>query len=135
MQEMQQLHGSIPGVPAGLLERWGPHVPALSLVSPYAAAPPPFSPFGPHFSAMSPLLPGGSPLSPNGAGFYSPTLMRHPYFHSPPMVPYMKTPPPHPGIPELHQEVRKTSIEDLRHKARKHSASLSSPNEDIKTES
>jgi hypothetical protein len=114
-----------------MIERWGPHVPSLSLVSPYAAAPPQFSPFGSPFGPMSPLSPAMSPLSPNAAGFYSPPI-RHPYFH-PSMVPYMKAPPLSP--PE-GRDIRKTSIEDLRHKARRHSATITSPTAgDIKTKS
>jgi len=99
--------------PAAMIERWGPHVPALSLVSPYAAPSPLLSPMGPHYR---------TPLSPTSPGFYSTALFRHPFFH-PAMVPYDKAP----LSPFEGHDLRKTSIEDLRHKARRHSASMVSP--------
>lgn len=100
--------------PAAMVERWGPHVPALSLVSPYAAPSP---------ALLSPIgSPYGAPLSPTSPGFYPTALLRHPFFH-PAMVPYDKVPL---STFEGH-DLRKTSIEDLRHKARRHSASMVSP--------
>lgn len=111
MIDVPQLSGPFAGMsPAAVAERWGPHVPALSLVSPYAAATPMFSPMGPYY---------GSPLSPTSPGFYPAAMLRHPYFH-PAMVPYEKSPlSPYEG-----HDIRKTSIEDLRHKARRHSATM-----------
>lgn len=120
MHDMQQMPGSFSGLPpTAVAERWGSHVPALSLVSPYAAVPSSFGPYGHHY--------GPAPLSPTTAGFYPTALLRHPYFH-PAMVPYLKSP----ASPEGH-DMRKTSIEDLRHKAKRHSESISSPTSDDST--
>ncbi|KAK3717882.1 hypothetical protein QZH41_014883 [Actinostola sp. cb2023] len=123
MHDLQQMPGPFPGMPAAAIaERWGPHVPALSLVSPYAAAPPSFGSLGPHYVSPPVTTPGFYPAS---------SLLRHPCIH-PALVQYKYMKPPL-SPPEGH-DMRKTSIDDLRHKARKHSASLSTspPKEDIK---
>ncbi|EDO42103.1 predicted protein [Nematostella vectensis] len=106
--ELPPLHTAYQPVPPSFMDRWNPHVPALSLISPYATAPPQYGPMGPHIGAP---------------GYYSPHLLRH-YIH-PAMVPYLKGP----LSPPQGHDMRRTSIEDLRHKAKKHSASISSPEE------
>ena len=90
------------------MERWAPHVPALSLVSPYAAAPNPYGPLGPHLGAIPP------------AAVYSHHFYRQ-LAARPGMAPFMKGP----LSPTECQDFRRTSIEDLRLKAKHHSAVFS----------
>lgn len=86
------------------VERWHPHVPALSLLSPYAAAPTPYGPLGAHLAGISP------------AAMYTHHLYRQ--YARPSMAPFLKGP----LSPTDSQEFRRSSIENLRYKARQHSS-------------
>ena len=91
------------------VERWHPHVPALSLLSPYATAPSPYGPLGAHLNVAG--------LSP--AAMYTHHLYRQ--YARPGMAPFLKSP-----LNNMEtQEFRRTSIENLRYKAKQHSSSQS----------
>ena len=106
LSDVPQVHAAAysPGV-----ERWHPHVPALSLLSPYAAAPTPYGPLGGPLGAH---LAGISP-----AAMYTHHLYRQ--YARPSMAPFLKGP----ISPTDSQEFRRSSIENLRYKARQHSSS------------
>ena len=91
------------------VERWHPHVPALSLLSPYATAPTPYGPLGAHLAGISP------------AAMYTHQLYRQ--YARPAMAPFLKGP----LSPSDSQEFRRSSIENLRFKAKQHSSSHSTP--------
>ena len=107
LQDLPHMHGAYPFSPG--VDRWHPHVPAISLLSPYATAP---SPYGP---LASPL--GVAGMSP--AALYSHHLYRHYAQARPGMGPFMKGAVCAPDT----QEFRRTSIENLRYKAKQHSSS------------
>lgn len=111
MHEVPHLHGACPPGMNPVMERWASHVPALSLVSPYATAPGPYGPMSPHMS-------GGVPPSP----LYSPAHLYRHYASHPAMAHIMKG--GFPIEPQMLGRDRKMSIEDLRIKAKKHNASI-----------
>lgn len=97
------------------MERWHPHVPALSLLSPYATAPSPYSPIGAHLAGISP------------AAMYTHHLYRQ--YARPTTAPFLKGP----LSPNDPQEFRRSSIENLRYKAKQHSSSSSLTGDGSKT--
>lgn len=106
LQDMPHVHTGAHPYPAGV-ERWHPHVPALSLLSPYATAPNPYGPLGAHLSVAG--------ISP--AAMYTHHLYRQ--YARPAMTPYLKSP----LTPSDSHEFRRSSIENLRYKAKQHSSS------------
>ncbi|XP_068693500.1 retina and anterior neural fold homeobox protein 2-like isoform X2 [Montipora foliosa] len=86
------------------MERWHPQVPALSLLSPYATAPSPYGPLGAHLAGISP------------AAMYTHHLYRQ--YARPTMAPFLKGP----LSPSDTQEFRRSSIENLRYRAKQHSS-------------
>lgn len=103
---MPHVHAGAHPYPPGV-ERWHPHVPALSLLSPYATAPNPYGPLGAHLSVAG--------ISP--AAMYTHHLYRQ--YARPAMTPYLKSP----LAPSDSHEFRRSSIENLRYKAKQHSSS------------
>lgn len=85
------------------VDRWHPHVPALSLLSPYPSPPSPYGPLGAHLAGLS------------SAAMYTHHLYRQ--YARPTMAPFMKSP----VSPTDSQEFRRSSIENLRYKAKQHS--------------
>ncbi|XP_073242094.1 aristaless-related homeobox protein-like [Porites lutea] len=106
LQDMPHVHAGAHPYPPGV-ERWHPHVPALSLLSPYATAPNPYGPLGTHLSVAG--------ISP--AAMYTHHLYRQ--YARPAMTPYLKSP----LTPSDSHEFRRSSIENLRYKAKQHSSS------------
>lgn len=105
LQDVPHVHpGAHPFTPG--VDRWHPHVPALSLLSPFATAPSPYGPLGAHLN-----VPGLSP-----AAMYTHHLYRQ--YVRPGMTPFLKN-------PSETQEFRRTSIENLRYKAKQHSTAQS----------
>lgn len=106
LQDIPHVHpGAHPYSPG--VERWHPHVPALSLLSPYATAPSPYGALGAHLNVAG--------ISP--AAMYTHHLYRQ--YARAPMAPFLKSP----VSPSDTQEFRRTSIENLRFKAKQHSSS------------
>lgn len=108
LQDIPHVHAGAHPFASGV-ERWHPHVPALSLLSPYATAPSPYGPLGAHLNVAG--------LSP--AAMYTHHLYRQ--YARPGMAPFLKSP----QHPTETQEFRRTSIENLRYKAKQHSTSHS----------
>lgn len=108
LQDIPHVHGGSHPFASGV-ERWHPHVPALSLLSPYATAPTPYGPLGAHLNVAG--------LSP--AAMYTHAMYRQ--YSRPGMVPFLKSPL---NTTET-QEFRRTSIENLRYKAKQHNTSHS----------